>query len=364
MKFNFQRAVAATFAVILAAFAVIAQSTPVAETVADKMQKSVVFILTGKGDGRLEKTSTGVIVRANGIILTSYRVVKDASQLQIRLGNGETFDSVELMGFDERRDVAALRIAAVDLPAVELRSDDAPAGTRILTMSTPTAGKAALTTGMMSTSVLADGIPNAGTGFRVVQFTAPVSPGSTGGLLADDLGRAIGLIVSTESYAQNLNYAIPLRAVMGLGDTAQSVMTFGRGTSLDLPKPPRPPAAAELVSTDPDEILRNAKLFAVTSSSTIITDKMMENGLLRRPDFKKWKLTLIDDPKLADVIINVKHILFTWEYRYTMYDRRTNIILGNGKIIEWEGQAAARRFSEKIMNQLRPLKEPPPKQEK
>ena len=71
-----------------------------------------VLILAGMGAGRLEKVGTGALVSADGDILTALHVVKGAAEVQVRLANGDVFDRVQLTGTDERRDIAALKIAA------------------------------------------------------------------------------------------------------------------------------------------------------------------------------------------------------------------------------------------------------------
>ena len=67
----------------------------------EKVSPAVVTVLAGKGDNTPEKIASGVIIRTNGVILTSYLTVKDAAVMQIRLKNGEIFDKVDLLGFDE-----------------------------------------------------------------------------------------------------------------------------------------------------------------------------------------------------------------------------------------------------------------------
>jgi S1-C subfamily serine protease len=68
----------------------------------------------------------------------------------------------------------------------------------------------------------ADELPGAGTGYRLMQFTAPASPGSSGGVLFDRKGAAVALVVAALPQGQNLNFGVPLDAVIGLADAAPS----------------------------------------------------------------------------------------------------------------------------------------------
>jgi hypothetical protein len=326
------------------------------EKILEKAMPSVVLVLTGKGNGLLEKFGSGVIVRNDGVILTAYHVIKDATQVQIRLKNGEIYDKVDLLGFDERRDVAAVKISATELPAVTMRNEEIQAGGKSFVISNPQGLNWTVADGLLSSMRLADEIPNAGRGFRVVQFSAPVSSGSSGGLLLDEKGQAIGLIVATLTSGQNLNFAIPFSSVNGLADSTKKVMSFGSGSSLELPQPIRPPTAIDIVNTDPKEILRNAKIFYIYSDSVLISEKMMENALMKKPEFEKWNLAIVKELKLADVLINVEHQLFTFDYRFTMSDRKTSIVLASGKVTVWDGNIASGKFAKMIIAKLKELK--------
>jgi S1-C subfamily serine protease len=88
------------------------------EEVVARVSPSVAVVLTGAGAGRLSGVGSGVIVRSDGILLTAYHVIKDAREVQVRLKTGEIYDRVELVAVDERRDVAAIRIPAANLPAM------------------------------------------------------------------------------------------------------------------------------------------------------------------------------------------------------------------------------------------------------
>jgi hypothetical protein len=338
---------------------IFAQSTSASsEKIVEKTMSSVVLVLTGKGDGLLDKFGSGIIVRNDGVILTAYHVVKDATQVQIRLKNGEIYDKVDLLGFDERRDVAAIKISATDLPTAEIRNEEAKTGGKVFVISNPQSLNWTIADGLLSSLRLADEIPNAGRGFRVLQFSAPVSAGSSGGLLTDENGQAIGLIVASFSSGQNLNFAIPISSVKGLADTSQKTMSFGNGSALELPQAIRPPTSIDLLNAKPKQLLHNAKIFYISSESQLISVKMMENALMKKPEFEKWELVIIKEYKNADIIISVEHQLFTFDYRYTMTDRQTNIVLATGKVTVWDGKLASAKFAKMIIAKLKELREP------
>ena len=94
-------------------------STEGGSDMVQESEQSMVLILVGNGGGRVQSVSAGVIIRSDGIVLTAYRPLKSAQEVQVRLRDGEVYDQVSLMGFDERRDVAAL-------PLTGNRSGDKP----------------------------------------------------------------------------------------------------------------------------------------------------------------------------------------------------------------------------------------------
>ena len=337
-------------------FAVIGQTA--SEKVVERSMSSVVTILTGTGSGLLDKLGSGIVIRSDGVILTAYHVVKDASQVQVRLKNGEIYDKVDLLGFDERRDVAAIKIPGANLSAVDVSLDEPTVGHKVFVISNPQSLTWTVTDGLISAVRMADEIPNAGHGFKALQFSAPVSAGSSGGLLTDENGKALGLVVSSLSSGQNLNFAIPLSSVSGLA-SSQVISSFGRGTSLELPQATRPPSSSDLMNADPKAILRSAKFLYIYSNSDLINDKMMENALMKMSEFEKWKLLIVQDSKLSDIDINVEHDLFTWDYRYSMTDHRTKILLASGKVTVWDGRTASGKFAKQIIEKLRPGREAP-----
>jgi len=328
------------------------------EKIVEKTMPSVVLVLTGKGAGVLDKVGSGVVVRNDGIILTAYHVIKDATQVQVRLKNGEIYDKVDLLGYDERRDVAAIKISATNLSTAVVNIEEPIIGGKVFVISNPRSLSWTVADGLLSAVRMADEIPNAGRGFRVLQFSAPVSAGSSGGLLTDERGLAIGLIVASMSAGQNLNFAIPLSSVGGLADSSKILQSFGKGNELELPQAVRPPTSVDIVNADPKAILRNAKVFYIYSNSELIKDKMLENALMKMPEFEKWKLVIVKDEKLADIEINVEHNLFTFDYTYSMTDRRTKILLATGKVTVWDGKIASKKFAKTIIEKLKPGREP------
>jgi hypothetical protein len=113
--------------------------------------------------------------------------------------------------------------------------------------------------------------------------------------------------------------------------------------------PPRvapPTTIAPPRSTDPTTILRSAKSIYVNSSSVLVRQAVIEEKLRKRSEFKQLGLIITRDPLEADLVLELKHDLFTM-YIYTAIDPSTNVVVATGKLSSLGGTVAgkvAKRF--------------------
>lgn len=339
--------------VLLAATAVPAQTKPAPLTgpeIVARVKPSVALVLVGEGAGRLSGTASAVCVRPDGVLLTAYHVVKDAREVQVRLASGEVYDNVQLLGADQRRDVAAIRIPAGGLPVLPIAPEsDFQVGENVYVVSNPKGLAWSASNGVLSGVRLADEIPGAGHGYNLLQFTAPVSPGSSGGLLVDAEGRALGLVTSSLN-GQNLNFAVPLINVQGLGSGAQAATSFGAGGDLHLPQAaPRTPGAEVAAKANPTELARAARTLAITSRTTFFTPALLARALMKQPAFASLNLKIVEDPRVADLIIQVDRPLFTYDFTFTLTSPSTSIELDSGKVIAFDGVHAAPKIAKHLV---------------
>jgi len=195
------------------------QSTSVkldAPALYEKTVPSVVLIISMDSDGQVGQGS-GVIVRSDGIIATNHHVIKNAVSARVQLRSGDIYDDVSIVDVDERKDVALLKIKAVNLPALSLTdSDKLKVGNNIYAVGAPRGLEGSLSSGIISSIRIGAEVASKFEGFRVIQFTAPISPGSSGGPLIDEYGKVVGLVFAFRVDSQNLNLAIPSNYVAGM----------------------------------------------------------------------------------------------------------------------------------------------------
>lgn len=336
-----------------------ATSSPDTRSIFENAKAATVIILSGEGAGRLNSISTGVIISKDGVLFTALHAIKGAAEVQVRLANGEVFDQVELLGSDERRDVAALKISATGLPAL------APGSTATLAQGDPVyavtnAGGLnwSATEGILSAIRPAGEVPGAGSGFRLLQFSAPVAPGSSGGALIDRSGSLIGIITSGKGSA---GFAIPIESVLGLSDSGHRV-ALGSGASLQLPAKLAadvPQSSAAIAGADPNQMLRNAKAIYIHSKTSFLTVDTLDRALVLQKDWPVLGLTLVQDKRVADLLIEIDRPLFTYVHTFVIVDKRTSIILGSGKVTAFDGTIASGGLAKDIVKIFSAARLPP-----
>ncbi|NTU77438.1 MAG: trypsin-like serine protease [Alphaproteobacteria bacterium] len=171
---------------------------------------------------RLENSlGSGVIVRPDGLIVTSYHVIKGADQITVVLADRREFEA-SLVSQDDRSDLAVLRIDAKgeSLPHLELRdSDEAQVGDLVLAIGNPFGVGQTVTSGIVSgvarTSVDINDIN------YFIQTDAAINPGNSGGALVTMDGKLVGInaaIFSRSGGNMGLGFAVPSNTARLIGD--------------------------------------------------------------------------------------------------------------------------------------------------
>jgi Trypsin-like peptidase domain len=322
--------------------------TPSPQTIFEQTKAATVIILSGEGAGRLHSIATGVVISKDGIILTALHAVKGAPEVQVRLPNGDVFDRVDLLGFDERRDVAALKISAGALPALTPGSTSTVvSGDPVYAVTNSNGLTFTATEGIVSSVRPADEVPGAGSGFRLLQFTAPVAPGSSGGALVDRAGALIGIITGSKGTAA---FAVPIDNVLGLPDSGRRI-PLGSGAALQMPAKSADLllSSAAIAEAKPSQILKNAKTICIHSKTSFLTVDTLDRALALQKDWNKLGLTIVQDQRVADLLIEIDRPLFTYVHTFVISDRKTSILLGAGKVTAFDGTIASSGLAKNIV---------------
>ncbi|WP_242093249.1 trypsin-like peptidase domain-containing protein [Aestuariivivens sediminicola] len=183
-------------------------------------------------------TGSGVIINADGYIITNNHVINNAHKLSVTLNNNETYDA-EIIGTDPKTDIALLKIDAdEDLPYVTFGdSDNAKVGEWVLAVGNPFNLTSTVTAGIISAKSR-DLTGRSSQSF--IQTDAAVNPGNSGGALVNTNGELIGIntaITSQTGSYIGYSFAVPsniarkvVEDIMEYGNVQNGVLGIKGGT--------------------------------------------------------------------------------------------------------------------------------------
>ncbi|MGD8430635.1 MAG: trypsin-like peptidase domain-containing protein [Ectothiorhodospiraceae bacterium] len=181
-------------------------------TVADAMSPSVVNIqVLAMERQRLRATAvgSGVAITPDGYILTNHHVVERARRLQIALNDGSTADA-SFVGGDSATDLAVIRCHdSLDATAQFGESNNVRAGQLVIAIGNPYGFESSISTGVVSALGRSLRSRDGRLIENVVQHTAPLNPGSSGGALLDSHSRLVGINTAIVAEAEGIGFAIP-----------------------------------------------------------------------------------------------------------------------------------------------------------
>src|SRR5258707_4658532 len=179
----------------------------------------------GSGDQVQRSLGSGVLVDAEGLVVTNNHVIEGADQVRVSLADKREFEA-EMVLKDSRSDLAVLRIKAQNerFPALEFADSDAlEVGDVVLAIGNPFAVGQTVTHGIVSALARTEvGI----TDYQFfIQTDAAINPGNSGGALVDLGGRLVGIntaIFSRTGGSQGIRVAIPANMVKVVVASAKS----------------------------------------------------------------------------------------------------------------------------------------------
>jgi putative serine protease PepD len=174
----------------------------------------------GQGEG------TGFVVRSDGIIVTNFHVVENASRVTVLSSAEEPVHyDARVIGGDEEADLAVLQVDATDLPTVAMgSSSDLQLGQQVVALgyALGLAGGPSVTTGVVSSltrriTVEDSRCTECTNGQRVytdvIQTDAAINPGNSGGPLLNMAGQVVGINTAGANQAENIGFAIQIDSV-------------------------------------------------------------------------------------------------------------------------------------------------------
>ena len=189
------------------------------QAVAKQAFPSVVLITMKDKDDKPTSLGSGFVVQRD-IVATNLHVIRGSSKGSIRLvGQSREVAIAGIVATDEVHDLVLLRVV-LDAPTLSLNAAGVPEiGQTVYAVGNPQGLEGTFSQGIVSS------VRKIETG-SLLQITAPISPGSSGGPILDLSGKVVGIAVATFKDGQNLNFAIPVNALKLLIAHKQDAQRF------------------------------------------------------------------------------------------------------------------------------------------
>ena len=177
-------------------------------------------------------TGSGFIISNDGYLLTNNHVVEDADEITVSLGDRREYKA-EVIGADERSDVALLKIDANDLPILEIgESKKLKVGEWVVAIGSPFQLRFSVTSGIVSAK--GRSIPNGSDSTYVpfIQTDVAINPGNSGGPLFNLEGQVVGInsqIYTRSGGYMGVSFAIPIDYAMDVADQLKENGYVARG---------------------------------------------------------------------------------------------------------------------------------------
>ena len=159
-------------------------------------------------------TGSGFFISTDGMIVTNYHVIKDASIITVSLHDGSVYEA-QLLGADDENDIAVIKISPTADAGIEVLSfgdsDSLVVGQKVIAIGNPFGYDRTLVTGIISGLSRPIRDENGRVLLGMVQTSAPINPGNSGGPLLNTEGDVIGIntsIYSTSGTSQGMNFAV------------------------------------------------------------------------------------------------------------------------------------------------------------
>ncbi|MBQ4423378.1 MAG: trypsin-like peptidase domain-containing protein [Clostridia bacterium] len=176
----------------------------------EKISRSVVKLTCYDEFGNEYASGSGFFAFENNLIVTNYHVIEGNVYSIKASSDGKVFSVDYLVNYNERYDLAILKVKDSEIKSKKLDFEPLPIGDssslkvseHITAIGVPLGVSKTVSDGMVSGFYEDNGV-------NLIQFTAPISPGSSGGALLNDRGEVVGITSASFSDGQNFNLTVP-----------------------------------------------------------------------------------------------------------------------------------------------------------
>lgn len=117
--------------------------------------------------------------------------------------------------------------------------------------------------------------------------------------------------------------------------------------------------SAKIAETNPRTLLSRARTIYIYSDTSFFEEVQLQNALRKRDEMDLWQMAIVDGydkRSVADIWIEVDRPLFTYDFTYQVIHRSTGVVLATGKVTAFDGNAAAPKLAQRIIEDIRQAK--------
>lgn len=180
----------------------------------EPVQRSVAMVVSYDVDGEASGIGSGFFISNSGILVTNFHVLEGAYSAEIRTQDGQRYPVDAVVAKNQLADLIKVR---VEIPGdrvspLVLAGEEPVIADRIFVVGSPMGLEQTVSEGIISA------VREMPAGGKVLQLTAPISRGSSGGPVLNQDGEVVGVVSFQASRGQNLNFAISISALETLAD--------------------------------------------------------------------------------------------------------------------------------------------------
>ena len=173
-----------------------------------------VFSVTIWDGSSLQTVGSGFFINSDGLAITNYHVIEGTDFATISPPGLHSYSVMGVLHYDKDVDYAIIKTNATNVPYIKIGDSDLISeGEKIYTIGNPQGLANSISDGIVANSHREE--LNG-----MIQITAPISPGSSGGALLNSRGEVIGITTATLTSGQNLNFAVPINDVINKNELA------------------------------------------------------------------------------------------------------------------------------------------------
>lgn len=118
--------------------------------------------------------------------------------------------------------------------------------------------------------------------------------------------------------------------------------------------------ANRIAALRPQDLLSDSRTFYINSDTDFFEEVQLQNELRKRTEFKDWQLSIVDgwnNREVAELWVEIDRPLFTYTFTYEVIHRRTGMVLSTGKVTAFDGNLAAPKLAERIIQDIKKARE-------